>query len=439
MKKKTPKESASEKANPSPSDPVATDTQGGTGAANRNGGAGDYNREQVRRFIVGLREDCALVCDAVKNSLYDDGAGLLEDEDTRKRLGRIAYVDSFFRYFGACLTVEDLGAFLDDLLPRNLHTAGGVYDLAALERVPQVDIKLLKDILDFGDDDTSIHNVIIYFFALWVSFHVGAVVSLFRKWVEVYGENVPPVLRDMSALARCDCVYIRTDDNLHGGIFYDGGWFESFAMCGERRRKRQADADARQATESARAAHDEQAKRDAAARRDRCPDPVAVRSDPVGTGMAQEPRPDPSETVGAAVVKITAARVELQAGTVETATGCTDGRKQYAGHTAGGVSQSVFAGFCGVVKKTVARWENHPSKYPPPKVDGKRYEKGVRENGAGAFVFAQRYKDTKRGALKVNRGAGAFGIAEREAAKEWIRDNAAALRSEGLDLSEWGL
>lgn len=392
MKKKTPKESASEKANPSPSDPVATDTQGGTGAANRNGGAGDYNREQVRRFIVGLREDCALVCDAVKNSLYDDGAGLLEDEDTRKRLGRIAYVDSFFRYFGTCLTVEDLGAFLDDLLPRNLHTAGGVYDLAALERVPQVDIKLLKDILDFGDDETSIHNVIIYFFALWVSFHVGAVVSLFRKWVEVYGENVPPVLRDMSALARCDCVYIRTDDNLHGGIFYDGGWFESFAMCGERRRERQADADARQATESARAAHDEQAKRDAAARRDRCPDPVAVRSDPVGTGTGQEPRPDPSEPVGAAVVKKRRRRV--------------------------GISQAAFSallihhgGKCHGERyspRIIQRWElwgktKGRKGTEPPTAGGAKYCAALRDKESAALNWARHFNEENANAYNARK------------------------------------
>ena len=99
-----------------------------------------YNREQVRRFISELPNDCALICDTVKNSLYDDGAGLLEDEELYKRLGRIAYIDNFIRYFGDCLAFEDMAIFLKDLAPLEMQTAGGAYDMKILESVPDVNI-----------------------------------------------------------------------------------------------------------------------------------------------------------------------------------------------------------------------------------------------------------------------------------------------------------
>ena len=240
--KEKPKQTESEKANPSPSEPVGNGAAANQGA--QGAGACNYFREQVRRFISELPNDCAFICDTVKNSLYDDGAGLLEDVELYKPLGRIAYIDNFIRYFGAYLAVEDVTAFIDDLLPSGLYTAGGAVDMKKLERVPELDRDLLKDILDTGDDETSMKNLTLYFFALWVNFHVAPVVSSFRKWVDVYGENVPPVLRDMSGLARCVCVYTRTEDNSIGGVFYDGAWFESFAMCGERKRKRGAAAQA---------------------------------------------------------------------------------------------------------------------------------------------------------------------------------------------------
>lgn len=171
------------------------------------------------------------------------------------------------------------------------------------------------------------------------------------------------------------------------------------------------------------------------------PNPSAAQ----GANPSARDTAKPSEPVGngAAVVNITAAAVNVQAATVEMPEpkAATDVRasepERNAGHTAGGVSQTVMAGFMGVVKKTVSRWENNPGKYKPPTVDGKRYEKGIRENGAGAFVFAQRYKDTQKGAVKITRGAGAIGKAEKQAAESWIRENYAALRSVGADLSEW--
>ena len=420
-------------ANPSARDTANPSAANGAANGAAAGGFDDklfhHNRETVRRFISELPNDCALICDTVKNSLYDDGAGLLEDEELYKRLGRIAYIDNFIRYFGGYLAIEDLAVILNDLFPKDLQTAGAV-DMKQLERVPTLDRELLNDILEGEyDDKTCFHNLALYYFSLWVNIHVGAVVSMFRKWVEVYGDNVPPVLRDMSALARCVCVYTRTEDNAHGGIFYDGAWFESFAMCGARRRKRNAEAAA--ARDLARTVAEPVAR----------PNPSAAQ----GANPSARDTAKPSEPVGngAAVFNITAAAVNVQAATVEMPEpkAATDGRasepERNAGHTAGGVSQTVMAGFMGVVKKTVCRWENHPDKYPPPIVDGKRYEKGIRENGAGAFVFAQRYKDTQQGAVKITRGAGAIGIAEKQAAESWIRDNSAALRSVGADLSEW--
>ena len=262
-----PNPSAAQGANPSARDTANPSAAQGAAAGGCAANLYQYNREQVRRFISELPNDCALICDTVKNSLYDDGAGLLEDEELYKRLGRIAYIDNFIRYFGDYLAIEDLAVILNDLFPKDLQTAGAV-DMKQLERVPTLDRELLNDILEGEyDDKTCFHNLALYYFSLWVNIHVGAVVSMFRKWVEVYGDNVPPVLRDMSALARCVCVYTRTEDNAHGGIFYDGSWFESFAMCGARRRKRNAEA-ARE--------------RDAAAARD-----TANPSEPVGNGAAQ--------------------------------------------------------------------------------------------------------------------------------------------------------
>jgi len=164
-------------------------------------------------------------------------------------------------------------------------------------------------------------------------------------------------------------------------------------MCGERRRKRNA-----AANETERGAN------------------------PSAGDMAG------GESVG--VVNIKAGRVNVEGVTVAATE--PERKAQKAGHKAGGVSQAIFAGFMGVAKKTVCRWENHPDKYPPPVVDGKTYEKGIRDNGAGAFMFAQRYKDTKRGAVKIIGGDGGAGIAEKQAAEKWIRDNAAALRSVGV-------
>ena len=422
--------SARDTANPSAANGAAQGAAAGGCAANLY----KYNREQVRRFISELPKDCALICDTVKQSLFDDGAGLLEDETLCKPLGRIAYIDDFIRYFGAYFEIEDTLKIMEEMAYHDKALQGlktvCVEDLTRLASLPNLDKDLLRDILKSGDDDkTCFCNLSLYFFSLWVNFHVGAVVLMFQKWVEVYGDNVPPLLRDMSMLARCVCIYTRTEDNTHGGIYYNGSWFESFAMCGARRRKRNAEAAA--ARDLARTVAEPVAR----------PNPSAAQ----GANPSARDTAKPSEPVGngAAVFNITAAAVNVQAATVEMPEpkAATDGRasepERNAGHTAGGVSQTVMAGFMGVVKKTVCRWENHPDKYPPPIVDGKRYEKGIRENGAGAFVFAQRYKDTQQGAVKITRGAGAIGIAEKQAAESWIRDNSAALRSVGADLSEW--
>ena len=281
MKKRTPKQPASETANPS--EPVGNSET----AAQCAGDIWQYSREQVRRFIAELPKDCALICDTVKQSLFDDGAGLLEDETLYKPLGRIAYIDNFIRYFGDYLAIEDLQIILDDILPKELQ-AVGVVDMKKLERVPKLDRELLNDIIAGEyDDKTCFHNLELYYFSLWVNIHVGAVVSMFRKWVEVYGDNVPPVLRDMSALSRCVCVYTRTEDNAHGGIFYDGAWFESFAMCGARRRKRNAEAAA--ARDLARTVAEPVARPNPSAAQGANPSArdTAKPSEPVGNGAAQ--------------------------------------------------------------------------------------------------------------------------------------------------------
>lgn len=242
MKKRKPKQTASEKANraaPVGNGETANPSGGRSGAAQAQGAqaqgtAGDYFRKQVQAFISNLKTDCAYICDAVNESLYNDGAGLLEDESIRAPLGRIAYIDNFIRYFGVWLNFGDCAAFLSDILPDNLTMENGAYDMKVLERVPAIDKELLKDILDTGDDETSMYNFTLYIFSLWVNYHVGAVVSMFRKWLNVCA-NVPAVLRDVSELARCTCVYTRTADNAAGGIFYDGRWFETFASCGIKR------------------------------------------------------------------------------------------------------------------------------------------------------------------------------------------------------------
>jgi len=94
-------------------------------------------------------------------------------------------------------------------------------------------------------------------------------------------------------------------------------------------------------------------------------------------------------------------------------------KKQRAGHTAGGVSQSDMARYMGVTKRTIQNWENHADRYPPPIVDGAQYTAAIRENGAGAFVFAARYKDTKRGAGKTIGGKGAEIEHEKAAFQKW--------------------
>ena len=101
-------------------------------------------------------------------------------------------------------------------------------------------------------------------------------------------------------------------------------------------------------------------------------------------------------------------------------------KKQRAGHTAGGVSQSEMAEYMGVTKRTIQNWENHADRYPPPIVDGAQYTAAIRENGAGAFMFAARYKDTKRGAGKTIGGKGAEIEHEKAALRKWKnggRDN----------------
>ena len=355
-------------ANPSAANGAAQGAAAGGCAANLY----QYNREQVRRFISELPKDCALICDTVKNSLYDDGAGLLEDEELYKRLGRIAYIDNFIRYFGDYLAIEDLAVILNDLFPKELQTAGAV-DMKQLERVPTLDRELLNDILEGEyDDKTCFHNLALYYFSLWVNIHVGAVVSMFRKWVEVYGDNVPPVLRDMSALARCVCVYTRTEDNAHGGIFYDGSWFESFAMCGARRRKRNAEA-ARE--------------RDAAAARD-----TANPSEPVGNG--------------AAVVNITAAAVNVQAATVEM----PKPKKQNAGHC-GGISQPEFAALLihyggkkhgeRYTARTVKGWESGETEAPT--AGGVKYSADLRRDAIKARVWANNFNTENENAYKARK------------------------------------
>lgn len=401
MKKRKPKQTASEKANraaPVGNGETANPSGGRSDAAQgaqAQGTAGDYFRKQVQAFISNLKTDCAYICDAVNESLYNDGAGLLEDESIRAPLGRIAYIDNFIRYFGVWLNVGDCAAFLSDILPDDLTMENGAYDLKVLERVPAIDKELLKDILDTGDDETSMHNFTLYIFSLWVNYHVGAVVSMFRKWLNVCA-NVPAVLRDVSELARCTCVYTRTADNAAGGIFYDGRWFETFALCGI---KRQA-----------------------------------------ANGCAQGAAADRKPDTGAAdrdAARLSGAIKDLAQ--VIQAANLTGAPAPRTGRNVGKVSARVMAGFFGVSVSTVKNWENHPEKQRPPIVDGVKYTAAIRENGAGAFMFAQRYKDTRRGALKTVGGDKAAAVAEKQAAREWITKHAAGLRAEGANLSEWGL
>lgn len=405
MKKRSPKKSASEKANraaPVGNGETANPSGGISGAAQgaqAQGTAGDYFRKQVQAFISNLKTDCAYICDTVNESLYNDGAGLLEDESIRAPLGRIAYIDNFIRYFGTWLNFGDCAAFLSDILPEDLTMENGAYDLKKLERVPAIDKALLKDILDTGDDETSMYNFTLYIFSLWVNYHVGAVVSMFRKWLNVCA-NVPAVLRDVSELARCTCVYTRTADNAAGGIFYDGRWFETFALCGIKRQA--ADGCAQGAAA------------------DRKPDAGAA---------------DRDATQGAA--NLSGAVIKIQTATIQAAK-LTGAHAPRTGRNVGKVSARVMAGFFGVSVSTVKNWENHPKKQRPPIVDGVTYTAAIRENGAGAFMYAQRYKATRRGALKTVGGDNAAAVAEKQAARAWINKHAAELRAKGANLSEWG-
>ena len=109
--------------------------------------------------------------------------------------------------------------------------------------------------------------------------------------------------------------------------------------------------------------------------------------------------------------------------------------KQKAGRNVGKISGAAMAGLMGRSLSIIRKWEAGKAK--PPVVDGKTYTKDIRENGAGAFVYAARYKDTLKGALKTVGGDKGAGMAEREAAQKWVEENAAALRSVGANLSEW--
>ena len=385
----------------------AETTRGAQTAQGANPSAADlyqYNREQVRRFISDLPNDCVIICDRVNNSLFDDGAGLLEDEELYKRLGRIAYIDNFIRYFGDCLAFEDMAIFLKDLAPLEMQTAGGAYDLKILESVPDVNIQLIKDILSAGDDNTSLHNLTLYFFALWVSFHVGAVVSEFRKWVEVYGDNVPPLLRDMSMLARCDCFYTRTEDNAHGGIFYDGSWFVAFAICGERRRKRNAEA-ARE--------------RDAAARdllRTAGGEPVA-RPNPSARDTANPPEPvgnGAAQTRGAEMIagEIRGLAKVIQAAQPNPPQGANppEPKKQNAGHC-GGISQAKFAALLKhyggkkhgekYTARTVIDWES--GKTEAPTAGGVKYCAELRRDILKARTWAYNFNKEKENAYNARK------------------------------------
>ena len=206
-----------------------------SGAHEQAQGAYRYCREQIKAFIQKLKADCEYIRETVEESLYNDGAGLLDDENLRKRLGTVAYIDSFFRHFGACLDFTDIYTFTSDMLPDRLHTAHGITDMKELERLPQRDDKLLNDIMNAGDDETWARNITAYIFALWVNYHVAPVVSAFNRWLEITGANAPAILRDYNALARCVCVFTLTEDNRTGGFFYDGKWFETFAICGMNR------------------------------------------------------------------------------------------------------------------------------------------------------------------------------------------------------------
>ena len=389
--------SARDTANPSAANGAAQGAAAGGCAANLY----KYNREQVRRFISELPKDCALICDTVKQSLFDDGAGLLEDETLCKPLGRIAYIDDFIRYFGAYFEIEDTLKIMEEMAYHDKALQGlktvCVEDLTRLASLPNLDKDLLRDILKSGDDDkTCFCNLSLYFFSLWVNFHVGAVVLMFQKWVEVYGDNVPPLLRDMSMLARCVCIYTRTEDNTHGGIYYNGSWFESFAMCGARRRKRNAEA-ARE--------------RDAAAARDLArtvAEPVARPNPSAAQGANPSARDTakPSEPVGngAAVFNITAAAVNVQAATVEM----PEPKKQNAGHC-GGMSQAEFAALlihCGdknhgerYTERTVKRWERKGAN--PPTAGGVKYCAELRRDILKARIWANDFNTENANAHKA--------------------------------------
>ena len=154
------------------------------------------------------------------------------------------------------------------------------------------------------------------------------------------------------------------------------------------------------------------------------------------SGAAADRKPDAgaadrnAANLSGAVIKINRATIQAENLTGEPA--------PRTGRNVGKVSARVMAGFFGVSISTLKNWENHPKKQRPPIVDGVTYTAAIRENGAGAFMFAERYKDTRRGALKTVGGDKAAAVAEKQAARAWITKNAAELRAKGANLSEWG-
>ncbi len=56
-----------------------TRAQPATDGRGRVDGARDYFRLQIQKFITNLKNDCALICETVEESLYTDGADVLEN------------------------------------------------------------------------------------------------------------------------------------------------------------------------------------------------------------------------------------------------------------------------------------------------------------------------------------------------------------------------
>ena len=202
--------------------------QPATDGRGRVDGARDYFRLQIQKFITNLKNDCALICETVEESLYTDGADVLENEELLKPLGRISYIDNAFRYFGNYLTLEDCDKFLSDMKARDLETAGGTVDIRTLQKIPLIDFRLLNDIL--SDDKTSEKNFTFYIFSLWVNYHVSRVVETFSKWRKYTMAVIPPALSAVE-LPEQVCYFTLTQDNKIGGFFYDGRWFETLGIC----------------------------------------------------------------------------------------------------------------------------------------------------------------------------------------------------------------